>query len=48
MKSMSRYLWRILLALDQLGNALLNGDEDETISSRAEVGVYSLPNSRLN
>lgn len=28
------YVMRVLLALDQLGNALLGGDEDETISSR--------------
>ncbi len=28
--------WRVLLALDQLANVvLLNGDEDETISSNA-------------
>lgn len=31
---MKRYLFNILVALDQLGNALLNGDPDETISSR--------------
>lgn len=28
------HVMRVLLALDQLGNALLGGDEDETISSR--------------
>lgn len=31
----SRYLWNILISLDQLLNALLGGDPDETISSRA-------------
>lgn len=31
---MRRYLWNLLIALDQLGNALLAGDPDETISSR--------------
>lgn len=31
---MKRYLFNILIALDQLGNALANGDPDETISSR--------------
>lgn len=30
-----RYLWNILISLDQLGNALLAGSPDETISSRA-------------
>jgi len=28
------YLWRIFIALDQLANTILGGDEDETISSR--------------
>lgn len=27
--------WRLSVAFDQLGNAATNGDEDETISSRA-------------
>lgn len=30
-----RYIWNILIAVDQLGNAILGGDPDETISSRA-------------
>lgn len=29
-----RYLWRILISLDQLANTLLGGDPDETVSSR--------------
>ncbi len=29
-----RYLWNILISLDQLANTLLGGDPDETISSR--------------
>jgi hypothetical protein len=29
-----RYAWNVLIALDQLGNALAGGDPDETISSR--------------
>lgn len=32
---MKRYLFNILIALDQLLNALAKGDPDETISSRA-------------
>lgn len=32
---MRRYAWNVLIAVDQLGNALLAGDPDETISSRA-------------
>jgi hypothetical protein len=31
---MKNYFWRILIAIDQLFNAILGGDEDETISSR--------------
>lgn len=30
-----RYVLNILIAIDQLGNAILGGDPDETISSRA-------------
>ncbi|MEL6509050.1 MAG: hypothetical protein AAFQ32_04620 [Pseudomonadota bacterium] len=29
------YFWNVLIALDQLLNALLGGDPDETVSSRA-------------
>jgi len=29
-----RYLWNVLIGVDQLGNALLGGDPDETVSSR--------------
>lgn len=32
---MKRYFWNILIAIDQLGNAVAAGDPDETISSRA-------------
>lgn len=31
---MKQYIWNILIALDQLGNALTGGFPDETISSR--------------
>lgn len=31
---MHKYLWNILISIDQLGNTLLGGDPDETISSR--------------
>ena len=34
MKKLRRYLWNILLAFDQLFNAILGGDPDETLSSR--------------
>ena len=30
-----RYFWNLLIAVDQLANALIAGDPDETISSRA-------------
>lgn len=31
---MKRYAWNILVAIDQLANALFGGDPDETLSSR--------------
>ena len=30
-----KWVWNILIAIDQLGNSLIGGDPDETISSRA-------------
>lgn len=36
---MFKYFWNILIAIDQLANALLFGDPDETISSR--MGKWS-------
>lgn len=35
---LKRYIWNLLIALDQFGNALAAGDPDETISSRAGKG----------
>ena len=32
------WLMKVLVGLDQLGNALMGGDPDETISSRAARG----------
>lgn len=32
---MNKYLWNILISIDQLANTILGGDPDETISSRA-------------
>ncbi|SCU95503.1 conserved hypothetical protein [Cupriavidus necator] len=32
---MKRYLWNLLISLDQLANAVAGGSPDETISSRA-------------
>lgn len=31
---MKKYLYNILIGIDQLANAILGGDPDETISSR--------------
>lgn len=31
---MKKYIWNVLIALDQLGNALTGGFADETMSSR--------------
>lgn len=30
-----KYCWNVLISIDQLANAILAGDPDETISSRA-------------
>lgn len=35
MGRVKKYFWNILVSLDQLGNTLLGGDPDETLSSRA-------------
>lgn len=35
----SHYFWNLLIALDQFANALLGGDPDETLSSRAARGA---------
>ncbi len=32
---MKQWAWNVLVAIDQLGNALTGGDPDETISSRS-------------
>jgi hypothetical protein len=32
---MNRYIWNILIAIDQFVNTIFGGDPDETISSRA-------------
>jgi hypothetical protein len=37
--AMKRYFWNLLIAIDQLGNSLLAGSPDETISSRAGKAV---------
>jgi hypothetical protein len=34
-KRVVEYIWNVLIAFDQFCNALLGGDPDETISSRA-------------
>jgi len=34
MKRVRRYVWNLLISVDQLVNTLFGGDPDETISSR--------------
>lgn len=34
MIEIKRWFWNVLIAFDQLGNAILGGDPDETLSSR--------------
>lgn len=35
MDNLRRYIFNLLIAIDQLANAIIFGDPDETISSRA-------------
>jgi hypothetical protein len=42
---MKQYVWRLLIAIDQLLNTLFFGDEDETISSR--LGKRMLKGDKL-
>lgn len=35
------YFWNLLLAIDQLGNAILGGWHDETISSRVGKSIVA-------
>ena len=37
---MKNYLWNLLISIDQLGNTLLGGDPDETLSSRCAKCMY--------
>ncbi|CAB4122185.1 hypothetical protein UFOVP26_114 [uncultured Caudovirales phage] len=34
MNKLQKYLWNVLIAVDQLINTLIGGDPDETMSSR--------------
>jgi len=45
---MTRYIWNILVAVDQLANTLFGGDPDETISSRLGKWTRSGKNKRGN
>lgn len=40
--AVKKYLWNLLIALDQLANVLLAGDPDETISSRAAKRPHAI------
>jgi hypothetical protein len=40
------YIMRVLIAFDQLGNAISGGDEDETISSRLGRWKLRTPNPK--
>lgn len=43
MSRLKRYLWNLLIALDQLANTLLAGWPDETLSARTHRKAESLP-----
>lgn len=36
---LKKYFWNVLISIDQLGNTIIGGDPDETISSRSAKGV---------
>lgn len=38
---MKRYLWNILIGVDQLANTFVGGDPDETLSSRCGKRVHN-------
>lgn len=38
-RALLAWVFRVLIALDQLANAMIGGDPDETISSRAAKGA---------
>lgn len=38
--ALKKYFFNILIGIDQLGNVILGGDPDETISSRAAKGQH--------
>ena len=40
MKALGRYLWNILISIDQLVNTIFGGYPDETISSRIGKRVH--------
>lgn len=40
--ALKKYLWNLLIAIDQLANAVLAGDPDETISSRAAKRPHAI------
>jgi hypothetical protein len=42
---MVRYIWNLLIALDQLLNTILNGQPDETLSSK--MGKHIIKNDSL-
>lgn len=45
-KVLRQYIFNVLIGIDQLGNALLGGDPDETISSR--LGKMARANKHQN
>ena len=50
-RKVGKYIFNILVAIDQLANTILAGDPDETISSRVgkrvEAGTATLPERYL-
>ncbi len=42
---LGRYVWNLLISIDQLFNAIFGGDPDETISSRLGKIITDRPES---
>ncbi|KZN13614.1 hypothetical protein [Marinomonas sp. TW1] len=48
MEAVAKWLWNVLVAIDQLGNAIAGGDPDITISARVGYFANRSPNKRFH
>lgn len=47
MEKLKKYFWNVLIGVDQLCNAILGGDPDETMSSRLGKIMIKHPDNKL-